>query len=75
MKLKFIILLIISCFTNLVIAQLVDSQSDKTANVQKSNSTLTKMKGNEIGLSVSNDSYWELSLSVNLFATLFGDNY
>jgi len=75
MKLKFIILLIISCFTNLVIAQLVDSQSDKTANVLKSNSTLTKMKGNEIGLSVSNDSYWELSLSVNLFATLFGDNY
>jgi hypothetical protein len=75
MKLKFIILLIISCFTNLVIAQLVDSQSDKTANVLKSNSTLTTMTGNEIGLSVSNYSYWEPSLSVNLYGILFGINY
>jgi len=33
------------------------------------------MTGNEIGLSVSNYSYWEPSLSVNLYGILFGINY
>jgi len=75
MKIKIIFSLIISCFTNLAIAQLVDPLSDKTADVLNSNSILTTITGNEIGLSVSNYSYWEPSLSVNLYGTLFGVNY
>jgi len=70
-----VILLIISCLTNLVIAQPVDSKTDQNANVLKSNSTLTTTTGNEIGFSISNYSYWEPDLSVNLYGNLFGMSY
>jgi hypothetical protein len=72
---KNIILLFFYCLTNLAIAQSVEPQTDHTPDVLKSNFTLKTTTGNELGISISNYSYWEPSLSVNLFGTLLGVSY